>query len=431
MNPWRQDKFSNQVAWAESDRAITYLELCKDLDAKKEYPKALNILESTDPYQCMLAYLHAWETDTAVCILPSPWPEKWKASVQARLAKHFQSLPPSAYYFLPTSGTTQAPKLVVASRENWDSFFNSVRKLYHWSPGTRVALSFEPQFDPFVAMIFLTLSQGATLVPILEGGRFNIFEVIQSQKIEVWASVPSLVSLNWERRPSGTAPNLRLSIFTGEVLPGALLQSWQSYAPFSVVENLYGPVETTVWITRYQAGASSSLDVPIGRPLDGVITKIDEGELIVEGPQVTLGYLAEDGLHAFLGKYSTGDLVQESKGELYILGRKDSQVKLRGQRVELGLVESIFFAMTGKACVCGVDQKQNLYLVAAGEFDFQNVSRKIRSQLPASHCPRFYYWSKEWPTTSSGKVDRKTLFAKVEAGQLVALGRDAKSHADS
>src|SRR5512140_2699368 len=156
-------------------------------------------------------------------------------------------------------------------------------------------------------------------------------------------------------------PKLRLSLFCGEALPAEIARRWALAAPNSLIENIYGPTELTIACTGYRWHNAKSPDeceqgiVPIGQPFDGMRALIvdeqlrevedgTDGELLMSGPQVALGYWQDEARtrQAFVqvpGKngtyYRTGDRVRQSAvgKPLVYLGRLDNQIKVLGHRV--------------------------------------------------------------------------------------------------
>jgi non-ribosomal peptide synthetase component F len=170
-------------------------------------------------------------------------------------------------------------------------------------------------------------------------------------------------------------PGLRLSLFCGEALPMDITRHWALAAPNSVIENLYGPTELTISCTAYRWDNATSPDeceqgiVPIGQPFDDMQALIvdeqlrevedgTDGELLMRGPQLSLGYWQDEAKtrHAFVqvaGKngtfYRTGDRVRRDavNKPLVYLGRLDNQIKVLGHRVELGEVEAAIRQASG------------------------------------------------------------------------------------
>ncbi len=422
---WELNSFSKLQAWNEASNQKTYQELNADLQKLAVPASRIWLQEDQGAYQSALWYLKAWTLGRTLCLIPKSWPAAWKQDIQHRLQKFETQIPNNCFYLLPTSGSTGQPKLVAVSRENWQALLQSLLPIYVWQPSSRVALTFEGGFDPFIAILFLALSQGATLFPLGDADRFNIFSFLHQKQIQIWSSVPSLAQMNWSRKPAWISklPSLRQTLFTGETLSPELLRLWKNLAPSSPIENLYGPVETTVWATRHvceEADLQAQL-ISIGQPLASVQASVQAGELVIKGSQVALGYLSANGMELFSGSYQTGDQVDCKEGRYYFKGRLDQQVKLRGQRVELEAIENALLIATKEHGVCLVDSAQNLCLVLPKPLNLEALFTHLQSQLPASHLPRQFYICPAWPLTASGKMDRQILLKKIEAQELQKL----------
>jgi acyl-coenzyme A synthetase/AMP-(fatty) acid ligase len=243
-----------------------------------------------------------------------------------------------------------------------------------------------------------------------------------------------------------------LSIFAGEPLLEDVVKSWSDAAPRSEIENLYGPTELTINCTYYRWDPEKSPAecdrgiVPIGYPNPGMTVLVcDEhlnevpggeiGELLMAGPQVTLGYLEdpEKTGKAFLvppGKkqlyYRTGDLVRSplADGPLHYIGRTDSQLKILGQRVELGEIEAVLRKESGTEEVVAVG-----WPLAAGgasgielfmerqEIDLLELRKKIAARLPEHMVPKRFHLIPKLPLNENGKYDRRALHEMLEAGK--------------
>lgn len=197
-----------------------------------------------------------------------------------------------------------------------------------------------------------------------------------------------------------------------------------------LVFNLYGPAETTIGCTVYLVENTRHLaDIPIGRPLSSYrvslvdkflqsVTVNQEGELYVGGVGVFAGYLHRDDLTAkslieIDGEpfYRTGDLVRlDEKGLLHYIGRKDYQVKLRGQRIELGEIERCLMKTAISACV--VMKWNDDHLVAyvqSSEVNEDDLRKYCRSYLPPHMIPSKFIIMERLPLNANGKIDRKKL----------------------
>jgi long-subunit acyl-CoA synthetase (AMP-forming) len=208
------------------------------------------------------------------------------------------------------------------------------------------------------------------------------------------------------------------------------------------VWNVYGPTETTIWSTTYRLTGREKGSIPIGRPIANTSVYILDsnlkpvpvnvtGEIYIGGDGLARGYLnrpeltAERFVAVTLGPnlsprlYRTGDLGRfRLNGEIEYLGRVDSQVKLRGQRIELEEIDTVLAShpalREAVVIMMGVGEQQKLcaYLVlndetvepSAGEF-----RRYLRAKLPEHMVPSTYWRIEALPRLTSGKVNRGAL----------------------
>lgn len=378
--------------------------------------------DSGAPWSAIIRLLAAEVAGVPVLFTHKGWPANWKEYAATALLAHTDDrLRP--FYVVTSSGTLQAPKLISISKDNWNAFFHSCASFYTWAPGTRVALTFEECFDPFFAMVYLALSQGCTLYALNERDRLDPFTFCREHRIEVWASVPSLVQQAWSRKTDSHLNDIRLSLFTGERLSPTLASLWSQFAPRSRIENLYGPAEATVWVTRHVWDPEHDTDhVPIGSPFPSCSIEVENGELILRGPQVAIGYLTDTGLREFQGVFRTGDLVDQQGDELTYLGRKDQQIKFAGQRLNLEMVEDLLFLITGRANVVLLHEDR-IAAVFEDTIDPQQVFDVARSQLPITFVPREYWQVKSWAKSATGKPDRQAIARALEDGTARRIGR--------
>ena len=260
-------------------------------------------------------------------------------------------------YIIYTSGSSGRPKGVEITQASICNFIGIVPPLYGVTPSDRVYQGMTIAFDFSIEEIWPTWAAGATLVAGPTDGRrvgSGLADFLEEHAITMIYCVPTVLA-TLDR----TLPLLRTVNVGGEACPRELVERW---GPGRRILNTYGPTETTVTCTMAELRAGSP--VTIGRPLPTYrITLLDEdrrpvpagrvGEICVGGPGVARGYVNRPELTAdrFIPDprgipgeriYRTGDLGRFlPDGELEYLGRADSEVKVRGHRVDLQEIESV------------------------------------------------------------------------------------------
>jgi amino acid adenylation domain-containing protein len=355
--------------------------------------------------------------------------------------------PSEVAYVLFTSGSTGIPKGVTVAHRNVTWLIDVMVDRYAISERDRVSQTHELTFDVSVWDMFVTWERGACLCcpsrkELINPGRF-----IVDTELSVWFSVPStaIFMKRLGMLKPGSYPQLRFGLFAGEPMPVAVAEAWLEAAPASRVENLYGPTELTVVCLEYVWDPQRSPDeceagvIPIGWPLPGMSALVvDEqlrevapgscGELLMAGPQVTLGYWRdpERTAAAFVAPpgmdrvhYRTGDRVRRPASPerpMTYLGRLDHQIKVRGVRVELGEVEAAVREATQVDAVVAVGWPLTatgadgvVAFVGAEHVDAQETLARLRARLPVQMVPRQLHLLPELPLNASGKFDRKAL----------------------
>lgn len=359
-------------------------------------------------------------------------------------------------YIMFTSGSTGIPKGVLVTHANVVSHIDNMTEMYEFAPGDRCSQTFDLSFDPSVSDIFCAWFNGSTLCVLPAEEMYCVSEFIQREKITFWASVPTLANfmIKLGQLNPCAFPSLKHSTFCGEPFPQSVANLWSEAAPNSTIENIYGPTEATVYVTRHvyqkqeQARNYSNKIVPIGLPLPGQrAVLVDEnllavpagkiGELCVSGSQVTLGYLddPEKTAQVFVAMpwdngvqnrwYKTGDLALFNEdGNLECLGRIDSQIKIGGQRMELGEIEAMLreivetndVAVIPTSYVDGMPQGVVAFI--AKELSPQNIVEiqgRCKQKLLSPFVPKSIHTLKALPLNTSGKIDRKALKVLLES----------------
>jgi len=347
---------------------------------------------------------------------------------------------------LYTSGSTGKPKGVMLSHGNISVFVDWSVDKFKLTSSDRVTSHAPFHFDLSTFDLYATFQAGGTVVLLDEVGvkyPGAVAKVLEEERITAWYSVPTALRLLVERGGLGRRDLgfLRLVLFAGEVFQPGALRAAMDALPTASFWNLYGPTETNV-CTYYEVArplGQAVTAIPIGQPCragevkicdeqGNLVTKGEMGEICVFGPCVMLGYWEQrektetSRVFGRIDSYRTGDFGYETEsGDIMFGGRKDSQVKFRGHRIELLEIEAVVSSCPGideAAAVIVVegDSTQYLHVFAVvgstGESPTSgSVKEHVVSRLPAYCLPDEVFLVNDFPRTSTGKIDRKRLTA--------------------
>jgi non-ribosomal peptide synthetase-like protein len=351
-------------------------------------------------------------------------------------------------YSIYTSGTTGRPKGVVVSHAAVSNLVKAERSIFNLAPDDRVVQGFSNAFDASIEEIWLAFLSGAALYPagkdvMCSGSELGAF--IEREKITVLSTIPTMLSMM-----TPPLPSLKLLIMGGEACAHELLAQWHRDGLRMV--NTYGPTETTVIATYTDFNLHEKLT--IGKPVPNYAAFVTNpamkpvpvgvpGELCIAGKGLAEGYLNKDELtrekfveapfihHPSFSRrlYRTGDMVRFNEaGQLEFLGRIDSQVKLRGYRIELSEIESQVMQFNGvkRAAVLvrqdDLNERLVVYVVLKNKSDGLDEVRCrsfLKTRLAAYMVPSVFVVMDDFPTLASGKVDKKQLPLPEQISQPV------------
>ncbi|WP_446664819.1 amino acid adenylation domain-containing protein [Flexivirga sp. B27] len=340
-------------------------------------------------------------------------------------------------YVLFTSGSTGRPKGVVVPHEGLAHRLAWMQEAYAAGPADRILQKTPTTFDVSVWELFWPLATGATVVLAEPGGHRDpryIAQLCERAGVTFLHFVPSMLTM-FLRSGEHLPRTVRQVVCSGEALPQDTADELLRRHPWLHLDNLYGPTEASIDVTRWRHRPGEP--VRIGGPVPhtrlyvldpaGHVQPVGVvGELFIAGPQVASGYSNRTGLTAarfvpdpFNGNgsrmYRTGDLVRWcADGTLEYLGRADNQVKIRGQRIELGEIAAVARELDGvedAAVIVREDRPGDQRLVAyvVGAAPAEAVRDHLRSQLPDFMVPAAVVSMPGLPTTGSGKLDRAAL----------------------
>ncbi|MFE0178383.1 amino acid adenylation domain-containing protein [Streptomyces sp. NPDC059002] len=349
--------------------------------------------------------------------------------------------PDQLAYVIYTSGSTGRPKGVAVPHRGVLNLADAMRPVLAMAEGV-TALQFASfSFDAAVLDVATTLAAGGTLAIATEDERTDpaaLARMIESAGVSTASVVPSLLGL----LDPADVPGVRNWVLGAERLTADLAGRWTGRAR---VCNTYGPTEATVIATAVPLAESNhpTDQAPsIGRPLantriyvlDGFLKPVPAGatgEVYVAGEGVARGYTGRPGMTAerFVAcpfadgtrMYRSGDLARWTPdGELLFAGRADTQVKIRGHRIEPGEVEAVLTAHPSVAQAAVVaredrpgDKRLTAYVVPdernGEKADLRQIREHAAARLPDYMVPAAVTVLDALPLTRNGKVDHRAL----------------------
>ncbi|ELB94764.1 non-ribosomal peptide synthetase, partial [Rhodococcus wratislaviensis IFP 2016] len=351
--------------------------------------------------------------------------------------------PDSTAYVIYTSGSTGRPKGVAVSHRAIVNRLLWMQDTYRMDH-TDVVLQKTPvTFDVSVWELFWPLEVGARLVLAAPDGHRDptyLSHIIADHQVTTMHFVPSMLAVFTAGAEPELCGSLRQVFCSGEALPPATADAFREFGS-AALHNLYGPTEAAVDVTYWECTEGDRASVPIGAPvwntqvyvLDSRLHPVPvgvHGELYLAGTQLARGYVGRSDLTSdrFVANpfgapgqrmYRTGDVVRwRADGNIEYIGRRDFQVKLRGQRIELGEVEAAVLAHPSVAqAVVTVHRSEAtgeslvgyVIPVAGADIDTAVVRDAAAEALPAYMVPTRIIVLDRFPLGATGKLDRGAL----------------------
>jgi acyl-coenzyme A synthetase/AMP-(fatty) acid ligase len=352
-------------------------------------------------------------------------------------------------YAIFTSGSTGGQKGVLISAGAYESYLDWAGRYWRDSAKYKsLLITAELTFDITLGDLAFALAHDVEIH--VSPDPSNVFahaKLIRDRHVNVFYSVPSTISRLFplaQSRDDVRLDGLDLVIAGGDAFAPRLIDLVQCASPHAQFHNVYGPTEVTIncvaaRVDDQRERISAAGLVPIGLPFEHLPTTLDEeepweragwtqGELLVGGPQCMEGYLSDAGAtaRAFVERggqryYRTGDVVaRDPDGYLYVIGRRDALVKVKGYRVNPVAVDNVL------AKNAAVKESRTVFLpagngegelvsfvVAAPGADVRSLMGECRTELPGYAVPARIVIVDAMPVGASGKYDNRELLAKI------------------
>ena len=367
-----------------------------------------------------------------------------ESAVEAALAGTVDTDP---VYIMYTSGSTGTPKGVAIPHRGVLDYAGWAAETFEFDEHTVMGLQSGFHFDNSVFDLYASVLVGAKMLIIPEAlfmYPVKLMEFVREKRVTsiFWVPTVMISVANCGVLAEMELPDLKTVAFAGEVMPNKQLNIWRRALPDAVYANLYGPTETDVCSCYIVDREFSDQDpLPIGYARtnmrivilreDGSEASPNElGELCVAGSPMALGYWnnPEETARAFAPNpltgpwpepmYRTGDLAyKEAGGLIQYVGRKDSQIKLRGNRIELGDVENAARGIPGVARACAVFDAANerivLFAETAEPLTLRKFNLALGELLPKYMLPGKLVCMERLPLNANRKIDRAALRASL------------------
>ncbi|WNM63150.1 amino acid adenylation domain-containing protein [Candidatus Nitrospira neomarina] len=348
----------------------------------------------------------------------------------------------TAAYIIFTSGSTGSPRGVVATRRGLYNHINVLQSMYPLNQEDSVLHLTNVSFDASLWELLGPLSAGASLIScpaFAKRSPSDIVEVVSQNRISAIQVVPSLLRTLLDEPRLNRCQELRRVYCGGEPLSMDLSRRFFARLDAELL-NMYGPTEATIDVTSWRCVLESNLQaVPIGQPIPGAVAFLLDsnlepvpdnvlGEIFVGGVGVARGYLntPSETANRFVPNpfgpsgsrfYRTGDWGRRCNGsELEFGGRIDDQVKLQGNRIELGGIETILKQrsdITDAAVALSIPLRGEPVLaamvVSRTTIKIDELRAYLLNRLPSVEVPAVIRLVKALPVMPSGKIDRQAV----------------------
>lgn len=342
--------------------------------------------------------------------------------------------PTDLSYIIYTSGSTGKPKGVMASHRNIINYIYSFQNEFKLTTADCILQQFSPSFDAFTEEFYPALINGIKIIAVDKKDITNVEKlenIIRDNNITIISCAPLLLN---EFNKMKKLNSVKIFISGGDVLKK---EYYSNLIKNAKIYNTYGPTETTVCSAYHNCKGNETTNIPIGKTIanyknfivnedNNLLPKGFIGELCIGGDGLTKGYLNNEELtkSKFIklkeineNVYKTGDLCKINKeDEIEFIGRKDTQLKIRGYRINLDEIEKSILDYPGisNSIVIDFEDKNGKKMLCCYYISQNVIIRKelmeyLEKLLPLYMIPTVYIKVDKIPTNVSGKINKIEL----------------------
>lgn len=337
-------------------------------------------------------------------------------------------------YIIFTSGSTGKPKGVPITYENLNNFFEWINKIIPNDKARKMNIMNQASysFDLSVVDIYYSLFNGNTLIGVdreTQNDLSKVINIISKEKINIMVMTPTYIKMLLLDKEfnSKNYKSIETMYFCGEQLEVVTAEKILERFENIKLINAYGPTEATSAVIGVQINKEmlSKKYLPVGDiNKSAVEIKIENDEIVLKGKSVFNGYLSNEkgGFYKEdfkdINCYKTGDIGYIENDLLYCVGRKDSQVKYMGYRIELGDIENNLLKIDEikeAVIIPKYDKNTNIvkglkaFITLKKQVEIEEIKSQLKKIIPNYMIPKNFVILDEMPKNENGKYDRKKL----------------------
>ncbi len=319
----------------------------------------------------------------------------------------------SPYAVVPTSGSSGRPRGVILTPGNVTAAVEASRRRLGNDSSDRWLLTLPLFHVGGLSVVWRSFTAGGSVELQPGFDAVGVAASLSGGSVSIASLVPTMLHRILEVDPGPYYEGIKGVLLGGAPASGALVE--RGLAAGLPVLQTYGMTETCSQIATVEPGTTQQSLGTAGRPLDGFAVSFDHGEILIDGPAVSPGYLGET---PRVGPFRTGDLGHvDGEGRLVVTGRTDDVIVTGGENVRASFVEAAIVTVpeVAHAVVVGVDDEEwGQVVVAVVESDRVDVSRiedAVGDRLARHETPKRWILVDRLPLLPNGKPDRQAARA--------------------